>query len=205
MKSELAVLVIVARTLSVWAQVTPPPGTISRPPNWNTGSVAPTPRNGDLGLGTLTFTNASGASYTVEQLAGQLQRLRSVVDEVLPSLAAFIETYSNSVPAGQRGLTGTISGILSGILNRNTNSSAGTTQGGTNLLSALRGLLTTNAPAASIPSAATQNTYAEILNLQNELQPIPSILQKLNVTGTAGTQYASPPAAGNQNLTPTGR
>src|SRR5207237_10210724 len=66
----------------------------------------------------LTFTNAQGQSYTVAQLAEQLKTLRATVEQAVPMISAFNETYSNS-PSGDKTLTGRISGLLSGAINRN--------------------------------------------------------------------------------------
>src|ERR1051326_8754576 len=62
------------------------------------------------------FTNAAGQSYSAEQLAEQLRTLRSSVEQTLPVLSAFTESYSNS-QAG-KSLTGKLSDLVSGALNR---------------------------------------------------------------------------------------
>ena len=181
----LVILVCVCGTFSVCAQ-TPPPGTISRSP----GTSQPfTNQSGAVN----TFTNASGSTASAEQLAGQLQNLRSVVDQTLPSLSAYTETVSNSVTAGSPTVAGAVSQILSGVLNRNANQNGAASSSRTNLTGILQGLLGTNAPASS---PANANTLRDLASLQSQLQSIDTILRRLNVTGTTNSGYG---------LTPTGR
>src|SRR5436190_1667402 len=66
----------------------------------------------------VSFTNKQGQTYSVDKLADELKTLRSTVDQVMPMLQAFNETYSNSV-SGDRTLTGRLSGLLSDSLHRN--------------------------------------------------------------------------------------
>src|SRR5579872_2400426 len=46
-------------------------------------------------VGGLTFSNRAGQTYSPEDLANQLQNLRTAIDQALPVLAAFNEHYSN--------------------------------------------------------------------------------------------------------------
>src|SRR5437879_1412618 len=99
-KTTLVVLNILG-VISVWAQ-SPPPGTISR-------------ASGDtnqFGTGSAMFTNRFGATYSAEQLATQLQTLRSAVEQTLPQLTAYTESVSNSASTGNRSVVGTISEVL---------------------------------------------------------------------------------------------
>ena len=187
-KKTLPLLGATLVAISAQAQ-SAPPGTISR------GSSASVNATNQFGSVT-TFTNRSGASFSTEQLATQLQNLRSTVDQSLPMVTAFTETASNAAPSGARSLAGTVTQILSGVLNRNsgqTNSAAGTSTGGTNILGTLQGLLTTNSASSTSFSA---DALRDLASLQAELQNLSTTLQKLNVSG--GTNFGS-------GLTPTGR
>ena len=176
-------------TISAWAQATPP-GTISRAPTGSTVTNQITTGN--------AFTNRSGATYSTEQLASQLQSLRSVVDQTLPAVMAFTETASNSATSGRSSIAGTFSQILSGVLNRNTNQTTSAPAGGissqgTNVVGILQGLLTTNVPGSTAVNAEALRNLA---SLQAELQNVSATLQKLNVGGS--TNFGG-------GLTPTGR
>ncbi len=208
----IVTLALSAGIFPAWAQ-SPPPGTISRPPaSAPSGGISQptptTPTYNAAGQGNLTFTNNFGAVYSVNQLAGQLQALRQAVDQTLPMLGAFTQTYSNSLPAGQGTLGGAISGILSGVLNRNNTNAAPSSTQGTNLLAVLQQMLTTNAP----PSTPVNPTkFQDVVALQQRLQTIPPLLQTLNV-GSTTNQFAIPsstypqnPPTYPQNPLPTGR
>jgi len=152
----------------------------------------------------LTFTNKQGQSYSVDRLADELKTLRSTVDQVMPMLQAFNETYSNSV-SGDRTLTGKLSGLLSGALNRNesatnNNNSGASTQSNRygDVVTALQGLLSKNNPNSPPINA---NTIRDLETLYGQLQPVSSSLQNLNVnigSGSSATNNAS-------GLTPTGK
>ena len=167
----------------------------------------------------LSFTNRAGQVFSAEQLTTQLQQLRNVVDQTLPALSAFNEQFATN---GAGSLGTRIGSILSGVLDRTNASSGQTSSGWTNVLGVLGGLLNTNAPNALDP-----NTLNQLRTLQNDLQPIPGILQALNVSGSSNTptssqvisrapetqtnQYGNPnnqpPVGGSQGSppTPTGR
>src|SRR5437016_14524391 len=72
-KRTILVLVSILGSISIWAQ-SPPPGVISRSPA-ATNIIA---------TGTGTFTNQSGAIYSADQLAAQLQNLRTAIEQTLP-------------------------------------------------------------------------------------------------------------------------
>jgi len=189
-------ILFVATTLvaiSAFAQ-TPPPDTISRP---TTPSATTTNQTGTAG----TFTNSSGATYSADQLSGQLQNLRGIVDQTLPVLSAFTETVSNA--NANQSVTGGLSGLLSGALHRNSTATntASSGQSGfrlTNLLSSIDRLLHTNSPSA--PLSNDPNTIRELETLQNQLQSVATTLQSLNIA-TAFTNTPAPTPL----LTPTGR
>ncbi len=133
-----------------------------------------------------------------QQLAGQLENLRSVVEQTLPAVIAFTQTASNSGTSGGRSLAGTVSQVLSGVLNRNTGqnpsaSAGGTSTQGTNIVGILQGLLTTNARGSTSVNA---EALRDLTSLQAELQNVSATLQKLNVGSS--TNFGG-------GLTPTGR
>jgi len=183
MNRQILFLVTVLGGISASAQPAPQ-GVISHSPA----------ATNELGNASVTFTNRSGATYSADQLAAQLQNLRTVVDRSLPLLTAYTETVSNAATTGNRTVVGTISEILAGALNRNAQnqpSSQSNTQGG--FARTLQGLLGTNAT-----TRATANPIAlhDLGALQSELQSVESILQRLNVGSSTNLDQA---------LTPTGR
>ena len=164
---------------------TGPPGTISRAPSSGAESTNQG-RPGDV-----TITNRSGQTYSPDQIQSQLRDLSRVVEETLPALSAITETYSNSIVGTAPSAKGGIAGVLGAILNRNTNASgaSGQTSGGkTNLLDRiLQGAL-----GGTATNAVNANTLRDLAALQQELQTIEPILERLGV-------------ATNSTLAPTGR
>jgi hypothetical protein len=114
-------------------------------------------------------------------------------------LSAFNESYSNS-NGGKTSVGSALSGIVSDVLHRNQASGQGSAQSSTssNLLSVLNGLLNKNSTSTA---PATPNPQ-DLISLQNDLQPVVSVLQRLNVSGTSNQITAPYP---NGALTPTGR
>jgi hypothetical protein len=155
-----------------------------------------------FGLGGLTFTNRSGVVYSADQMAAQMQNLRNAVDQTLPVLTAFNETYSNA--GSSQTLSGTLSGLLSGVLNRNSGqatNSTGTSQTSsqlTNLVAGVQRLLTTNSTGSASINA---NTMRDLVALQTQLQSVDATLRTLNVSGS----FTNLPGVLNERLTPTGR
>ncbi len=171
-------------TAAGWAQNTassssqPPPGTISSGQT-NAG-------------GSLTFTNGSGTTFTVEQLGAQLQALRATVEQTLPMLTSFNEHYTASQPGSRLGQA--IQNIFSGNKNQNqTGNTAGREV--TNVLSALGALVSTNGAPGT--SAVNPNTVRDLVTLQKDLQQVQNVMQGLSLA--AGSNE-------NPNVpTPTGR
>lgn len=171
------------------------------------------PNNNQPGVGGLMFSNRVGQTFSANDLASQLQNLRSSVDQTLPLLSAFNENYSNSVTGNRQTVGRALSGIVSGVLERN--QPAGQNNGGnqsalgaTNLLALLHGLLSTNTTGAV--SAAPSNAE-DLKVLETDLQSVVAVLQRLNVS-PAPNQYSAPYNNGavpmpnpNPSLTPTGR
>lgn len=201
MTKNTVLLAVTLTALSTLAQPQPSPvSTPAYPP--------PTTANtNQFGTpGGATFSNQAGQSFSAEQLASQLQNLRTAVEQTLPTLAAFNQSYSNSVSGGT---DGTVSGLLSRALNRdqpNNPAPAGQTSlTFSNLVGALANLLSTNHTGAT---TMPQNTIRDLEALQNSLQPVVPILDRLNVSTLASGQFATPyntaPLSTNA-LTPTGR
>jgi hypothetical protein len=183
---------------SALAQSSPVPGSSpAYPPQ-------PYSNTNQLGSSTATFSNQAGQNFSVNQLATQLQNLRTAVEQTLPALAAFNENYSNSVSGGN----GSVSGLLSRALNRN--QPASTTPGQNpstfdNVVNALANLMTTN---RTHQGAVPENTGRDLATLQSDLQPVLAILNQLNISGLSPNQFASPenPTLQSTNsLSPTGR
>jgi len=189
MKITLSLFAAILATVCASAQT---------PPGANSTFVA-SPETNRFGLGDLSFTNRAGTVFSADQLAAQLQNLRSAVDQTLPVLTAFNETFSNA--NGSQTLSGTLSGLLSGALNRNagqsTNASGQTSSQLTNLLAGVQRLLTTNSTRSASINA---NTLRDLAGLQGQLQPVESTLQSLNVSGVTNSLSAP-----TDRLAPTGR
>jgi len=203
--------------LSVAAQAqnqSSPPGTISRSRSDDStttnaaSSTGQTTNSSDSSTAanqsaaaSLTFTNAQGQSYTVAQLAEQLKTLRATVEQAMPMISAFNETYSNS-PSGDKTLTGRISGLLSGAINRNQTNSSASDQSSAkygNLVTALENALSKN-KSSSAPISA--NTIRDLETLQTQLQPVNTTLKGLNVDIGSSSSGSS---ANSPALTPTGK
>lgn len=154
-------------------------------------------------VGGVLFSNRTGQAYSAQDLAAQLQNLRSAIDQTLPILSAFNESYSNSNNSGRETVGGALSGIVSDVLHRNQSSGqsyAGQSSTTSNLLAALHGLLSKNNSSAAAP-ASTPNPQ-DLVSLQSDLEPVLSVLQKLNVNGSSNQITAPYP---NGGFAPTGR
>lgn len=160
-----------------------------------------------FGAGQPAFSNGAGQTFTPAQLAAQLQNLRSVIDQTVPILSAFNQQYSNSLTGSQQGIRGELSGIVSDVFHRNQpagqNYAVGNAFSSTNLLAALSSLLNRNSTGAT---GANPADAQDLITLQNDLQPVESILQQLNVTPSPVQQNApyGQPYPGTYP-TPTGR
>ncbi len=163
----------------------PPPGNITSTNSIISTNSAVAP-NAAAGGGTV-MTNASGGSFTVQQLGAQLQTLRRTVDQTLPMLNTFNQQVSAQSPGST--IAGAVRNIFSGNKNQGQNG-GGVSQDVTNVLSALGALVNTNRQTQIDP-----NTLA---TLQKDLQTVQRDLQNLNLSGTT-TQPVSP------GLSPTGR
>jgi hypothetical protein len=179
-------LLLTALFSAALASAQPPPGTISRAPSSDTNSP------NQAAPGEITITNRSGQIYSAAQIQSQFGDLHRAVEEMAPTLAAITETYSNSVANAHPSAKGGIAGVLGAILNRNntnnTGSSGQTSGGKTNSLgSILEGVLGINGT-----NAVNAQTLRDLASLQEHLQTIEPILQRLD-TST------------NTTLAPTGR
>lgn len=141
--------------------------------------------------GGMTFT-LNGQTYSVDQLASQLQNLQRAVDQALPALAAFNANYISGNAAGNPSLGGTISNLLSDVLHRNNSTQMSPAIG--NLVAALQGQPNGSAPATA---AVNANTTRNLVTLQSDLNPLPQLFQGLGMRpGTAPnpSQVISSPA-----------
>ena len=205
-KRWIPLLVAICGATSMMAQTAPvqTPQNLAGPGSINTN---------ELGIGGLTFTNRTGQTFSPDELASQLQNLRSAIDQALPVLSAFNENYSNSVSGGKQTIGGTLSGIVSDVLHRNQGASQNATAnqsslGATNLLAILHNLLNTNSSNGAV--GAAPGTSQDLVALQNGLQPVATILQRLTLS--SGSSLPTTPLSNgstaqpyNGNLTPTGR
>jgi len=153
--------------------------------------------------GGVLFSNRLGQTFSAQDLASQLQNLRNTIDQTLPMLSAFNESSSNMSNGGQQTVGGALSGIVSDVLHHNQSANQASTSSQnlttSNLMSVLHGLLNKN---SNTPAAATTPNAQDLITLQTDLQPVVSVLDRLNVSGISN-QIASPYP--NSGLTPTGR
>src|ERR1051326_1495914 len=65
-------------------------------------------------FGGASITNQTGATYALNELAGQLGNLRTAVEQTMPALAAFNAQFAtnNVASSGSQELAGAISGVL---------------------------------------------------------------------------------------------
>lgn len=180
------------------------PGNYNRNPasvyNQNSGNY-PTGNTGyNTQPGGILFSNQAGQAYSTHDLAFQLQNLRSAIDQALPALSAFNESYSNMNNGGKQTVGGALSGIVSDVLHRNQGQTgAGQSLTTSNLLSALQGVLHPNNSTST--SNSTPNPQ-DLIALQNDLQPVISVLERLNVNPSFNRGSTPYP---NSGVTPTGR
>ncbi|HZR21170.1 MAG TPA: hypothetical protein VFE51_28065 [Verrucomicrobiae bacterium] len=177
-------------------------GRSERAPRNNPQAPAYNANQTQIEAGGVLFSNRLGQTFSAQDLAAQLQNLRNAVDQTVPILSAFNETYSNSNSGGHQTVGSTLSGIVSDVFHRNQGSaqtSANESPTTSNLLSVLHGLLNKNSTATT-PAAAPNPQ--DLLSLQSDLQPVVSVLQRLNVQSTSNQLAAPYP---NGSLTPTGR
>ena len=150
--------------------------------------------------GGILFSNQSGQTYSTHDLAFQLQNLRAAIDQALPALSAFNESYSNMNNGGKQTVGGALSGIVADVLHRNQGQTgAGQSLSTSNLLSALQGVLH---PNTSTSSSNSNPDPQDLITLQNDLQPVISVLQRLNVNPAFNRGSGQYP---NSGITPTGR
>jgi hypothetical protein len=152
--------------------------------------------------GGILFSNQAGQAYSTHDLAFQLQNLRAAIDQALPALSAFNQSYSNMNSGGNQTVGGALSGIVSDVLHRNqgsTQTGAGQSSTTSNLLFALQGVLHPNNPTSA--NSATPNPQ-DLIALQNDLQPVLSVLERLNVNPAPNRVPAPYP---NSGISPTGR
>ena len=191
--------------VSVLAQTDPTqPSQTYSPQNYSINTNQPEARG-------MTFSNRSGQNFTPEDLASQLQNLRTVVEQTLPILSAFNEQSSNATSAGTQSVGGALSGIVSDVLHRNrsTGQENVASQGSlraSNLLAILHGLLNTNSTSTATASPANPQ---DLISLENDLRPVASLLQRLNVSGNSNfvnaPSYQRSTTYPGANPTPTGR
>jgi hypothetical protein len=135
-------------------------------------TISTTPSTASLGQ--LVATNRSGQSFSTEEVQRQLAELHRAVAETTPALSAVLETYSNSTATTKSSAVGSIAGLLA-------NAASTQTAGSTNLLArALNGVLTTTTNATT-PTAAPPAALNDLAALQQHLNAIGPILQRLEV------------------------
>jgi hypothetical protein len=146
----------------------------------------PSPTTPQPGASSLSFTNRSGQSFSVDQLASQLRNLRSDVDHSLPLITAFNESYP-ATAAGNSSLGGKLSSLISGATGQNSSQNSQMSPTLSNVVAGLRGLVSTNSAAATF----NPNTLHDLVTLQDHLQAIAPILQELNMGAATGTSPGS--------------
>ncbi len=203
---RFVVLAVSIAASSAWAQSsTNSTTTTSGAVNGNSViSSGPAAGSSALGGANVTITNQSGGTFTVADLAHQLQNLKGAVDQTMPMLTSFNARYS-SANNGAGGLAGALSGLLHRNGNQGQNQS---TSELTNVLSALRSLLSTNGSSSSVAISAT--TLSDLQALQRDLEPTIPLLQSLAGSTSSGTttgsrNYGYEANTNQAPLAPTGR
>jgi hypothetical protein len=178
MKTKILVLAVTFSAALAIAQnpataLPPTPPTPGSPEGFGTNQF----RLGNLG--TTSFTNNQGQTFSPEEIESQLVALRGAVEQVLPALNAITEVYSNSAASTQPGgVVGGIAGVLGGVLDRNTNNATGPSS--TNTL----GRILRDAVSAATTNATSTN-FNQLRNfvaLQTHLQATRPIFDRLGVT-----------------------
>lgn len=169
-------------------------------------------QNNNYAQGGMTFSNRNGQTFSVDQLAGQLRNLENDVQQALPALTAFNETFVTGTSGSSAGgLGGALSNLVSGVLNRN--SSQASSPALSNLVAALHSQGNYN---SQNPVTVSQNTPRDLTTLQDDLNRLPPVFQSLGVTASASSPpspsqvISSPNRYGNtyqtnQPYPPTGR
>jgi|GEM_PF-2732205 hypothetical protein len=150
-------------------------------------------------------TNSMGETFSLNEVARQIQELQRVVNQTIPMLEAVAEIESGSSTNVTASTGGVLAGILGGILRGNTNASSdtastGSTNGGfANILrDVLGGTSTNNAPAS-------ESTFNDIVVLRQHLQQIRPVLQRLE-RGDFSQRIVQPGSQrATDGLAPTGR
>ncbi|HVV02117.1 MAG TPA: hypothetical protein VHH88_12190, partial [Verrucomicrobiae bacterium] len=115
MKEKLAVLILCLASATALAQTSGNnPATSS-----SSSSAASTSASEDQSAAALSFTNSTGETFSVDQLAAELRSLRGTVQRTLPMLSAFNMQYSNAA-AGSESIRGRLGGFLSNALKNRT-------------------------------------------------------------------------------------
>jgi hypothetical protein len=153
----------------------------------------------------VSFTNAAGQVFTVDQLTADLRELNDAMARTMPALTAFNDSVSTSTSSGHQSIAGAISNLVSGAINRNGSQNTSQSSQGNAVLNALQSRL--RGPGAN------QNVASDLSKLRNDLQPVAPLLQNLLGT-TAGSapapdQVISGPRGGTNGyqrpISPTGR
>ncbi|HSU56367.1 MAG TPA: hypothetical protein VLT36_20070 [Candidatus Dormibacteraeota bacterium] len=203
MKTTFLILTGIALTASGWAQTS----TNYYSTNQTSTTYGQQPVQGNIN----SFTNQAGTSFTVDQLANGIRDLKKAVDETLPALTAFNQTFSPSTASGHESIAGAISNLVSGALNKNSNQNnqAATSAQASAAVTALLTRL-----GSSDAQIANQTAPKDLTKLQSDLQPVAPLLSDLmggTATAPGSSQVISSPRYPNYNsnqisrpLTPTG-
>lgn len=162
-------------------------------------------------LGSLSFTNSSGGTFSVDDVSKQLKELQAAVQKTLPMLTAVTESFSNSVDSAS---AGSLSGIISQVLGSNgqAHEQKGSRQL-SNVVAVLEGVLAsnTNTNQASSTPVSTAATLRNLAVLQAQLRPVEATLGNIGLPAALTNQTASPTSPSvsgwtrERPLEPTGR
>lgn len=132
--------------------------------------------------------SSANTNAALESLVGNLQSLRSIVDQTLPGLSALNQQFGQQ----SQGLAGALENVFS---RNKTNPNSSTGQQITNVLSALGSLVNRNGQQTP---TLDQETLRNLATLEKDLQPVQQVLQTLNINSANQTNNTQVP-------TPTGR
>jgi len=154
----------------------------------------------------LSFSNAAGQVFTVQELAQDLRNLNDVVVKAMPALTAFNNAISGT-PAHQT-LAGAISNLVSGTHNKNASQTNAAPDPSSAMLNALVAEMRGQGDAQATPNP---NVAKDLVRLRDELQPVAPLLQTFVQTTPANQPpdgiISRPPGTNSYQrpVSPTGR
>jgi hypothetical protein len=142
------------------------------------------------GPGSLMVTNPAGGTFSLSELDAQLTTLKADIERTLPLVVAVTSQSPSSTPSRSQEIANVASNLLSRAFGGSTNQNgalppSGTSPRMTNFAGFLRGLVSTNTGGGGGVSF-DPNTLNQLATLQNQLRPVLSTLDGLNIPSVGG-------------------